>query len=376
MANIAIDGTIIREEITGTGFYITNLVNGLAKIDAHNQYFILGDRQYLQKFLDLDRDNFHIVHQRFKSRILRVMWQYFLLPLKLRRLGIDILHSPNIITPLYKLKFKIIVTIHDMTFLLFPKKYTIAKRLLFRKMIPVYIRMADRIFACSKNTKTDILKFFKHAETKTVVTYESYPPYYNTRIDAQKAEAVLKEWGIAKDFILFVGMIEPRKNILSLLKAFSDLDRELDADLVIVGKKGWYYEEIEQFLSQRKNRKQKNRILFTGYVPEQQLKYFYRQAMMFAYPSFYEGFGLPPLQAMACGTPVITSATSSLPEVVGDAALTIDPHDVEALKSAIRTLYADPQKRDALVQKGLQNIQRFGPETIASKALAVYNSLK
>lgn len=372
---IAIDGSIIGEEITGTGFYITNLINGLIKIDNLNNYYIFGDEQYLRKYIKIDKDNFKVVHKRFKNRIIRVLWEYFIFPFELKKLKIDILHSPNYITPLLKLGFKIILTIHDLTFLLFPEKYTITKRWLFGKMIPISIKMSDKIVAVSKNTKKDILKFFNISDDKILVTYESYPDYYNYSIDRSKAKDILKKYGIERNFILYVGMIEPRKNIISLLKAFVELDKDLELDLVIVGKKGWYFKEIEKYMENTINLRLKNKIIFTGYIPEHELKYFYRLALMFVYPTLYEGFGLPPLQAMACGTPVITSNISSLPEVVGNAAIKINPDDLGELKNSIKWLYKNEEKRDELIKKGLENAKKFSLENAALNILSLYNSL-
>lgn len=375
--NIAIDGTIIREEITGTGFYITNLINGLVKIDNLNSYYIFGDEENLKRYINIeDKKNFKIIHKRFKNRILRVLWEYFILPFELKKLKIIILHSPNYITPLFKFGFKIILTIHDLTFLLFPEKYTITKRLLFNKMIRIFIKMADKIIAVSENTKKDILNFYNVPGNKVVVTYESYPDYYNYFIDKDKAKEVSKKYGIGANFILYVGMIEPRKNILSLLKAFVELGKELDLDLVIVGKKGWYYKEIEQYIINIENLKLRNNIIFTGYVPEQELKYFYKSAFMFVYPSLYEGFGLPPLQAMACGTPVITSNVSSLPEVVGDAAIKINPDSLDDLVKSIKLVYNDQDFRNLLIKKGLERAELFDLEIIAQNTLSIYKSIE
>jgi glycosyltransferase involved in cell wall biosynthesis len=374
--NIAIDATIIREEITGTGFYITNLINGLIKIDNFNNYSIFGDEEYLKRHIKIDKLNFKIIHKRFKSRVIRVLWEYFIFPFELKKLKIDILHSPNYITPLLKFGFKIILTIHDLTFLLFPEKYPVIKRLLFSKMLPVFIKISDKIIAVSENTKKDILKFFDIPENKISVTYESYPDYYNHYINGAEAKDLLKKYGIKDRFILFVGMIEPRKNILSLLKAFVELDKELDLDLVVVGKRGWYYKEIEKYIVDIEKLRLRNSIIFTGYVPEKELKYFYKLALIFVYPSLYEGFGLPPLQAMACGTPVITSDISSLPEVVGDAAVKINPDNLDDLVRSIKLVYEDQTFRNLLIKKGLGRAEIFNLEKIARNTLSIYKNIK
>lgn len=369
---IAIDATIIRKENTGTGFYIINLINGLAKIKDGNDYYIFTSSIQSKEFFNFESSNFHIVNKNFKNRIFRVIWQFFLLPFELKKLKVGVLHSPNYITPLFKLGFKVIVTIHDLTFYLFPEKFTVTKRLLFKYMLPLFIKIADKIIAVSNNTKKDILKFFKIPESKIIVTFESYPEYYDKDGYGASVGNTLNNYKIKNKYLLFVGMIEPRKNILSILKAFREIDADLELDLVIAGKKGWYYKEIEEYQSELLNSGIKNNIIFTGYVSEPELKYLYKNAYIFIYPSIYEGFGIPPLQAMVCKVPVITSSLSSLPEVVGDAAIMVNPYDIKEISSAIRILYIDFDKRTELVNKGVIQAKKFSQENFAKNTIEVY----
>ena len=372
---IAIDATIVRKENTGTGFYILNLLNGLLKIDAKNEYIIFIDENVAKNMLKLEKSNFKIVNKVFRYKLTRILWQLIILPIVLKKKKVDILHSANYVTPLYKLGFKIIVTIHDLTFILFPEKYTITKRLFYRLMIPIFVKISDKIIAISNNTKNDILKIFKVAEEKVVVIYATCSENFNSTIDRNKNLEVLSKYNIDKTFLLFVGMIEPRKNIISILNAFKEMDKEVDADLVVVGKKGWYFKEIEDFVSQSKNFNLKNKIIFTGYVPENEIKSLFQNALFFIFPSFYEGFGLPPLQAMACGTPVITSNISSLPEVVGDAAIYVDPHKLGELKNAMVYLYENIEKREELIKKGFSQCDKFRIEIVARSLVDVIESM-
>lgn len=368
---IAIDATIIRKENTGTGFYIINLINGLAKIKDGNDYYIFMNNELSKEFFNFENNNFHIINKNFKNRIFRVIWQFFLFPFELKKLKVRVLHSPNYITPLFKLGFKVIVTIHDLTFYLFPEKFTVTKRLLFKYMLPLFIKISDKIIAVSNNTKKDILKFFKISERKVIVTFESYPEYYTYNNDSND-QNILTKYGIGSKYLLFVGMIEPRKNILSILKSFKEIDSDLELDLVIAGKKGWYYKEIELYLEKLLRIGIKNKIIFTGYVSEPELKYLYQNAFIFIYPSIYEGFGIPPLQAMACKVPVITSNLSSLPEVVGDAAIMVNPYDINKISEAIKTLYIDFDKRSELVNKGVIQAKKFSLENFAKNTIDVY----
>ncbi|MCL6087381.1 MAG: glycosyltransferase family 4 protein [Actinobacteria bacterium] len=372
---IAIDATILTRENTGTGFYIINLINGLKRIsDKKNEYYIFISKNLVGDIVDISGDNFHVINVDFKPRFFRVIWQFIFFPFTLKRYKIDILHSPNYITPLFKFGFKIIVTIHDLTFCLMPSKYTIIKRLFYKSLVPLFMNIADKVISVSENTKKDIISLFKVREDKIYVTYESYPEYYNTSSDSEKIRKILSKYGIEKKFILFVGMLEPRKNILSLLKAFYLIDDEIDMDLIIVGKKGWYYTDIEEFIEFIKTEKLKNEVKITGYVAEPDLKYFYQGAFVFAYPSLYEGFGLPPLQAIACGTPVITSNVSSLPEVVDDAAIKIDPLNIQDLADAIKEIVSNDNLRNKMKEVGIKQASKFSLDNFAINTLKVYEN--
>lgn len=372
---IGIDATIIRKENTGTGYYIINLINGLQKVDKVNQYYIFVDENAISDFINFKNSNIEIINKKFKNRFFRIFWQLFLLPLNLRKLDIKVLHSTNYITPLFKLGVKTIVTIHDLTVIIFPGKHSVLKRLFYNIFIPFFIRKSDKIITVSSNSKNDIIKHFKGIGEKISVTYESYPEYFNNKIDENECFRILKKYNIKKDFILFVGMIEPRKNIIAILKALIDLDKEINLDLVIVGKKGWHYKDISAFMT-NKSYGLNNDIIFTGYVPENEIKNIYQSAYIFVYPSIYEGFGLPPLQAMACGVPVITSNTSSLPEVVGEAAIKIDPNNLKELTNSIRQLATDSKLRNELVKKGLRQVKKFKLEEVAEKTLDIYSIFK
>ena len=372
---IAIDATIVCKENTGTGFYIINLINGLIRNDNENEYQIFINKNVANSLLNNGKNNFKIINKSFKNRFSRIFWQLVILPIQLKLRKVNILHSANYITPLFKFGFRIIVTIHDLTFILFPEKYTIMKRLFYRIMIPCFVQIADKIIAISSNTKADILKNFKIKDEKVIIAYACCSENFNTITNEEKSKEVLEKYEIKKNFMLFVGMIEPRKNIVSILKAFKEIDKDINADLVIAGKKGWYFKEIEDFMKNLKNMNLKNNIIFTGYVPEEEVKYLFQKALFLIFPSFYEGFGLPPLQAMACGTPVITSNVSSLPEVVGNSAILIDPYNLSDLMRAMKSLYENPEKRKELSEKGLKQRMIFNIDNISKSVINTFESL-
>lgn len=369
---IGIDATLIRKENTGSGFYIINLIDAVSRLDRKNVYYIFTNKDSFELFIKEKQPNLIVIDKKFRGRFSRVLWEFFILPFEIRKRRIDVLHSPNYITPLFKLGFKTIATVHDLAVYLFPEKFTLVKRLFFKLMMPLFIKISDVIITDSENTKKDIIEILKIKEGKIKVTFACYPEYYNEIKDKVSSKIVLQKYGILKDFILFVGMIEPRKNILSILKGFINLDKEINADLVIVGKKGWYFQEIDDYLKKIDLEKLKNKIIFTGFVSEEEVIHFYQSALIFIYPSVYEGFGLPPLLAMACGTPVITSNLSSLPEVVGDAAIKINPDNINELEENIKFLYNNPLKRNELIARGLKQCKKFSPNSFGTDIIKVY----
>ena len=230
------------------------------------------------------------------------------------------MHAPTPVTPFWKKpKCKLIITVHDLTPLIFPQYHNWRRRIFFGLFLKHTISISDAIIVDSQSTKKDVATFFSTPENKLNVVHLA------SNMKAKHAQLPSK-YGIEGDYLLYVGTVEPRKNLLRLIEAFNQLDQKLK--LVIVGVSGWDNKAVY---------KTKNpNIIFTGYVPEEDLPVFYCNAKLFVYPSLYEGFGFPILEAMNCGCPVITSNISSMPEVAGDAALLVDPCNVGEIKSAVR----------------------------------------
>jgi glycosyltransferase involved in cell wall biosynthesis len=223
----------------------------------------------------------------------------------------------------------------------------------------------------SNQTKTDLIKYFGLNADKVVVTPYGVDPCFRPITDKQRFVEVKTKYGIDNEFILYVGNLQPRKNLVRLFLAFERLKikRKINEKLVIVGKKAWLYQDIFKTYEQLKA---KEEIIFTGYVPTEEIPVLYSAARIFVYPSLYEGFGLPPLEAMACGVPVLTSLVSSLPEVVGDSALLVDPYSVEEIANGIERLLSDEKLRLSLREKGLRKASTFSWRRTAELTLAVY----
>lgn len=279
----------------------------------------------------------------------------------------DIFHGTDSITP--RISQPTVITIHDLTTLLFPEHHSRPNRWYQRIALPVMIKRAKTIITDAESTRRDCINRYSLPADKihTVpigVDHQRFFP--RDRLLAQSK--VKQHLGISTPYVLSVGTLEPRKNLLRLVEAYSQLDSQAPP-LVIAGAKGWGDHPIAALIEQRNLQ---NRIHIPGFVPDELLPDLYAGAEMFIYPSIYEGFGLPPLEAMACGAPVITSNCSSLPEVTGDAALLIDPQDVNAITAAMDRLLKDTTLAASLSDQGIKRAALFTWERTAKATLELY----
>lgn len=264
------------------------------------------------------------------------------------------------------------MTVHDLVAFLFPrdhkKKAVIIEWIFFRRAV----KRVRKLFAVSKNTKKDVMKRFKVKKEKIKVTPNA-PSDIFEKIPMEELKDFKEEKNLPDNFLLAIGTLAPRKNIAFLIRAFNHLTQNYPTlKLVIVGKKGWYFDEIFQTV---KNLNLESRVIFYGYAKEDELVKLYNLAHIFVYPSLYEGFGIPPLEAMKCGCPVITSNTSSLPEVVEDAAVTIDPTKIKDLVHALRQILTNEEITQSMIEKGFAQAKKYSWEDSAAKTLEVLNSL-
>ena len=372
---IAIDVSLTAGESAGVGSYTRGLLEGLAAIDSENEYV-------LYSYLDLPQSS-HLSLPRkpnFSLRVLQLegehwerVWSRAELPPKESLEAVDIIHSPFFNAP-REHHGALVVTIHDLSILLQPQFHTEANRLHCLQGTLNAALYADRIIAVSLQTKKDLMDYFSIPEDRIRVIYEAPRKIYYPERNIDLIKATLERLEVYYNFILFVGSLEPRKNLKRLLQAYAlYVERHAGRELLVVaGGKGWLNEEILQVVVELGL---EERVRFLGYVPESDLRALYSAAKLFVYPSIFEGFGLPPLEAMACGAPVITSNTSSLPEVVGDAAILIDPHNTEELYQAIRMVLCDADLRSRLRYKSLERVRLFSWERAAKETLAVYEEV-
>jgi glycosyltransferase involved in cell wall biosynthesis len=270
----------------------------------------------------------------------------------------------------------VVVSIHDLSFEHLPQTFNRRSRTQLRLTVRHSAKRAARILSLSEHTRRDIIETYGITPQRVTAIPLAAPAHFGPISDNRELQRVRHNYGIDRDYILSVGSIQPRKNLARLVRAYASLRGEGSADklpkLVLVGKCAWLYDETLRALDETNV---KDAVILTGYVPERDLPALYSGALCFVYPSYFEGFGLPPLEAMKCGAPVIVGNETSLPEVVGDAALTVDPLDIEAIAGAIRRVINDPALRRELSVKGQERANEFNWRETAKKTLAVYHEV-
>jgi glycosyltransferase involved in cell wall biosynthesis len=359
---VAIDSRTLGAPKTGDRTYCLNLLRGLAALRPEGEFLLYTERE--TGLPDSLPSNFEPV---VLTAPLPGLWTPWSLPWDLRRRAACLLHVQYIIPPIAPCP--VITTIHDISFRRHPEWFPLKHRILLNLLIPMAARNAAHVITGSEFTRSDLIGAFDLPPEKVTVTpYAADPIYRPIEPDAAR-RAVKQRFGLRGPFVLAVGVLQPRKNLPRLVRAFARVARDTPHTLALVGKPGWAHEELNRAAAASGLG---SRIHFTGYVPDADLPFLYNATDLFVYPSLYEGFGIPPLEAMACGTPVVTSNVTSLPEVVGDAALTVDPTDESALADAIRRALADEPLRSRLRAAGLARAAAFSWERTAALTLEVY----
>lgn len=361
---VGIDARLVYYHPAGISRYCQQLIRALADIEKQDQFVILQSRRDHRRLVSQEnfqhRPMWTPSHHRFEQT---------LLSLELRFTPLDVLHSPDFIPP-FRRRCRSIITIHDLAFLLYPQFLTKSGARHYGQ-IDQAVRHTDHIIAVTESTRRDIVRLLGVPEQMITVIYEAPRRFFHLLPDVDLKPRLQRRFGLERDFVLFVGTIEPRKNVPTLLGAFQQLldHYHPEVDLVLAGAPGWLTDDIYA-LSDRLGLK--GRVHFLGRVSDEELVWLYNAAQMLVLPSFYEGFGLPPLEAMACGTPVIVSNVSSLPEVVGDAGLLVDPTNANDLTVAIWRLLSDQVLREDLIAKGYRRVACFSWERAAHETLELY----
>ena len=356
---------------TGTETYSRELIRALLAMDRKNQY-----RLYLRENVASDFFSNHasrITNYELRPIPFPLLWTHFRLSFEMLFHTPDLLWVPAHVMPLIHPR-RSMVTIHDLGHLHFPEAHPALQRLYHTWSTQWNARAASHLFADSKATREDIVQFCRVAPEKISVVYPAYDAqlYQPVRDDAVM-ERVKSQYRVAGDYILAIGTIHPRKNYARLIEAFGKLDsKRSDLRLVIVGKRGWLSDEI---YARVKSLNLQSRISFLDYVPSSDMPALISGARLLAFPSLHEGFGLPVIEAQACGTPVITSMVSSLPEAAGDGALFVDPFDVDAIAGAMQRAMEDQALRAMLIENGFRNVKRFSWEQSAGVVLKAISNI-
>jgi len=364
---IGVDTRIANKKKTGMGYILANLLPLLLEMDKNNQYVLLGSD------LGMEKPNFKAIRlPNLAQKILNYFWKKFFLPSANLFLGkIDRFFFPNFVDFPVSAEKKFLM-IADLSFIKYPQFAEKKNQLFLSKNVGSAIKRADKIITLSESAKKEIIEYYKIPSDKVEVVYLGCPKNIYKIDDEYKINEVKNKYGIGDDYILFVGTLEPRKNIEGLIQAYSLLNDAFKEkyQLAICGGKGWYYDKIFKLVN---TLKLNGHIVFTGYVPEQDLSSIYSGAALFAFPSFYEGFGLPILEAFTCGIPVLVSNNSSLPEVAGEAVIYCDAEKVETIKDGIEKILTDNKLRNELVEKGFIQLQKFSWDKTAEKVVKLLN---
>ena len=362
---IGIDARLTYHQPAGISRYTWYLLRALAQLNQQDDFIVFQHRNHREPLID--QKNFHRstlyapVHHRLEQ---------FLLPVELFWQSLDLIHSTDFIAPLYS-PIPAVITVHDLAFFHWPHFLT-KDSAAYYGQIDRAVRHARHVIVPSENTKQDLIGILGTPEKKISVIYEAANPAFAPIAEEPARRAMMAKFKIPSHYILFVSTIEPRKNVDGLLHAYHYLREKYnigEVALVLAGSPGWLYEET---LALVKKLNLEAHTFFLGRVSDEDLHQLYVGARCHVHPAHYEGFGLPPLEAMACGTPTIVSNTSSLPEVVGDAALLVNPADQEEIAVAMHRLISDDTLHIELREKGLKRAQCFSWETAARSTLDVY----
>ncbi|HEX6484251.1 MAG TPA: glycosyltransferase family 1 protein [Ktedonobacteraceae bacterium] len=377
---IAIDYTAAIRQGAGVGNYVRSLVDAMLAQDTTNEYTLLtSGRPTRERPFPIGKN----VRGRsilIPDHYLNILWYRWRLPLYANFFTgqVDIYHGPDFVLPPLNGKLRKIVTVHDLAFLEHPEYAVPELTAYLTRVVPEAVASADIVAAVSQVTAQTLTEHFKIPPEKIPIVPNGIRPYFQRITDPILLGATLHKYGLKHPLVLGVGTLEPRKNHPGLIKAFYKAQssggkgKQRPAMLALAGGPGWMYDETRQLVADLKLEK---KVRFLGRVSELELITLYSLADVFAYPSFFEGFGVPPLEAMACGAPVITSNTSSLPEIVGDAALLVDPHNTGEIAQAITRLLENEELREELREKGYQQVKQYTWPNSARKMLSVYEKL-
>lgn len=365
---IGLDGTPLLGQRSGVGNYTGRLLAALIQAYPEWEYLLYSNRPLGRLEPALERAT--PVYSRLSSR--RLLWMHCLLPSAIHRSRPQLCHFPNSMAPLWQ-QSPFVLTIHDASLFLYSQFHPPARLLSIRVALPLLARRAAAIITVSRSARADLIRTLNIAAEKVHVIYEAASARFRPVTDAAHQEALRRKYNLPQQFLLYVGTIEPRKNLRRLVRALHRIRRYgFRQPLFLVGSDGWRMGELHAEIERLGL---EDAVRFTGYVPTEDLPGLFSMATLFVFPSLYEGFGLPPLEAMACGAPVLTSNSTSLAEIYGGGAYLVNPRDEQELAAALMELLADEDMRRDLARRGRRHARRFSWNKAASKTAAVYRGV-
>jgi glycosyltransferase involved in cell wall biosynthesis len=367
--NIGIDAHMLGHRETGNETYILQLTQALTEVDDQDDFFVAAeDRELLSPDIRRRR-NVHVLELRTRSAVFRLLVE---LPGLARRHRFDVLHCTYHVPP--RCPCPLVVTVHDISFERHPEFFSIRDRFVLGTLVPHSVRQAHQVITDTEFAKRDLMEIYHLPANKINVTNYAAGQQFHPIQDLDLLSDVRKRYQTSDRFILTVGNLQPRKNLVRLVNAYAQMKQAhgLAHKLVIVGQSAWKSSAV--FKAVETNGLDDD-VFFTGFIPAEDLPLLYTAAQVFVYPSLYEGFGLPVLEAMACGTPVITSNSSSLPEIAEGAARLVDPRNTDDLAAALVQVLSDQGLQKEMREKGLARARTFSWERTAHQTLEVYRQV-
>lgn len=361
---------LMQKNYSGVSWYAFNLLSALFEIDRRNDYVLFYNNSKPIGMPKFNLANVKYAEFNHSNKLLNLSLNFFNRP-KIDQMigGVDLMLIPNINFMALSDNCRKVVTVHDLSFLRYPQFFTTKSRIWHKiLMSKKLLQNADAIIAVSSSTKRDLIDLLGINENKIKVIYEGVDEKFMLVKNFDELERVKKRYKLPAKFILYLGTLEPRKNIESIISAYNQL--ATDCQLVIGGGDGWKSHKIKRLAGLNP------KVKLIGYVKEEDKRGLYTLADLFVYPSYYEGFGLPPIEAMACGTPVIVGANSSQVEVVGSAGLLVDPYNVNEIAEAMKIILKDAKIRTGLIANGFENVKRFKWNETAQETLKIFEELR
>jgi glycosyltransferase involved in cell wall biosynthesis len=376
VSKIGIDYTPAYEQGAGIGRLVRDLIAALGQIDTTNDYRLFVSGASAGRLPAAPAPNFTWKPTRITPRWLARIWQrtQLSLPVEVFVGNVDLFHATNFTLPPTLPKTKTIVTVHDLSFVRVPDAASPRLKKYLDVVVPRSVHAANHVIADSQATKDDLIAFYDLNPNKITVLLSGIDSRYQINKSHESVLTIRKKYGVPNTAYLFsVGTIQPRKNYSRVIHALQILrNKGYELDFVIAGGKGWLEDEMYQTIAETGLREH---IHLIGFADDEDLPTLYSGAACVTFPSLYEGFGFPVLEGMACGTPVVTSNVSSLPEVAGDAALLVDPHDVDAIADAIRRILDDSALRKTLIERGIAQAAKFTWEDSARQLCQIYKNV-